>query len=319
MSLTSATLTISFTANYSGDHRVCWKVQGETNYTCTTVSCVTGNTCSFDIPIEVNTTSCDGPITFEGYVQASCRDESTTEGRIYWSSIFTPSVVCKRYNITCEYAPIVYINITSSGTGYVVGDIVVIKPVDPLNPNLSNATITIASVDDDGRITGFTITDGGMYNSTPTISIISISGAGGEFVGNVLVSCKPVSNIGLDCGYNSETHHGYSVSLTSGLLVNNSFAVCLSTSIITLPTGYNVEQSGCCISEDSTETVCKTYTIVNTSTKLSISIPYTACNGVSRIITLPANSGNSVCAIDGGVLNPNLSFLTITDTNTACN
>src|SRR5210317_1336664 len=97
MAIVTATITVDFTAFYAGDHRICWRVQGSGDpYDCTTiVNCVGGGAaCQGIFNADVNTTSCDGTITFEGYVQATCEAESSLTGRLPFTVDFVPNPVC---------------------------------------------------------------------------------------------------------------------------------------------------------------------------------------------------------------------------------
>jgi len=148
MALVTATITVDFTANYAGGHRVCWTIQGSGNpYDCTTiVNCVGGgSTCQAIFTTDVNTTSCDGPIVFEGYVQAVCEDISSLNGRLPFNVNFVPNPICNRHVITCEYTGIGGINIIDGGINFLIGDSVqIIRNV--ADTQILNAIITISAV-----------------------------------------------------------------------------------------------------------------------------------------------------------------------------
>lgn len=103
--LTPATITVNFTANYAGPHRICWRQCGVGSYVCTNiVECAGGgNACSITISVMVDPESCD-PICFEGYIQATCNPESSSEGQVPWTATFTPNPVCKLYAL--RYDPV---------------------------------------------------------------------------------------------------------------------------------------------------------------------------------------------------------------------
>ena len=100
--LTPATITVNFTANYAGPHRICWRQCNVGLFVCTNiVDCVGGgNVCSATISIMVDPESCD-PVCFEGYIQATCNPEGSSVDQVPWSATFTPSPTCKMYSITC--------------------------------------------------------------------------------------------------------------------------------------------------------------------------------------------------------------------------
>jgi len=100
--LTPATITVNFTANYKGLHRICWRQCAIGSYVCTNlVDCVGGgNVCSATISIMVDPESCD-PVCFEGYIQAACNPEESSVDQVPWSTTFIPSPACKAFSITC--------------------------------------------------------------------------------------------------------------------------------------------------------------------------------------------------------------------------
>lgn len=119
MAPTAASITVSWTSNYAGQHRVCWRLGSSGPYDCsTTVMCTGGGAvCSVTIPITVDNESCTDS-TFEGYVQAACEDVSSTNGRIPFSVDFVPSPTCNGLNITCTNVSLSEIIVTNGGSGY---------------------------------------------------------------------------------------------------------------------------------------------------------------------------------------------------------
>jgi hypothetical protein len=100
--LTPATITVNFTANYAGAHRICWRQCNIGQYVCTNIiECVGGgNVCSATINIMVDPESCT-PVCFEGYIQATCNPENSSVGQVPWTTTFTPTPTCSMYSITC--------------------------------------------------------------------------------------------------------------------------------------------------------------------------------------------------------------------------
>lgn len=177
MAIVTATITVDFTANYTGDHRVCFRVQGSGDpYDCSTiVNCAGGGTaCQAIINTDVNTTSCDGTITFEGYVQAACEDILSTNGRLAWTADFVPNPVCNRYEVTCAYGPIDSITINDGGQCYTLGDTVVVTR-DPGDTQVDDASISIASIGD-GVLSNINMNSGGTgYTIGDVLSVDGIA------------------------------------------------------------------------------------------------------------------------------------------------
>lgn len=101
--LIPATITVNFTANYAGPHRICWRQCGVGSYVCTNiVDCAGGgNACSITISVMVDPETCD-PVCFEGYIQATCNPEGSSTGQVPWTTTFTPDPVCKMYTLACD-------------------------------------------------------------------------------------------------------------------------------------------------------------------------------------------------------------------------
>jgi len=312
MAIVTATLTIDFTSNYAGAHRVCWRLQGSGNpYNCSTlVNCVGGNTaCQAIVTASVNDTSCDGMITFEGYVQAACEDILSTNGRLTWTVDFTPTVVCERHEITCLRGPIDIIQIIDGGTGYLVGDTVVITR-DGGDTETTDATITIDTVGGGGEITAFTITDGGLYGVQPTASITSGTGSGVD-LNVVLLDCPQELAIGVDCDSNA-------LNLPKGIPVGKTFAMCADGGIVLTSNDYDLVTIGCCVAEDSEDPVCVEYTIEHIAGGNPIDVQYTACGGDTSVVAVASMTTVTICAILDGVLDEENANLVITQTNTPC-
>lgn len=195
MATIGATITIDFQAFYAGDHRACFRIFGSGDpYDCTTVvNCVgSGAGCQVVINTTVNSTSCDGTVTFEGYIQPTCQDILSTEGRLVWTADFVPNVVCQRNEIECVKAPIASVTVTNGGQEYDITDTLNIVR-DGADTETSDGTISINTLGP-GNInsissllaagTGYvalevlTIVDGGGAGSGGTIRIDTVGGGG---------------------------------------------------------------------------------------------------------------------------------------------
>ncbi len=118
MALTPGTLTITFTSEYTGCHRVCYRQNSSGGYTCVDTTCTGGGaSCSVAIAITVDNETCSN-VSFDGYAQACCEDVSSLTGRIPFSATFVPSPACKRYLATCNSAALASVTVTNGGSGY---------------------------------------------------------------------------------------------------------------------------------------------------------------------------------------------------------
>jgi len=114
------TLQVDFTANYTGDHRVCWRIGPSGPYDCTTiVTCAgLGLTCSALISVDLTpyNIQCDD-ITFEGYVQPVCYPEASTLGRTPFSVVYTPIWPCVFWEGTKDAGPNVILDFDDDCAG----------------------------------------------------------------------------------------------------------------------------------------------------------------------------------------------------------
>ncbi len=182
MALVPATLTINFTSNYAGQHRVCYRLNNIGAYDCTTVVTCTGGgaLCSAIINIMVDNETCD-PVEYDGYVQATCEDIGSLVGRVPFVITFTPNPSCKGYTITCESVPVGSYAITNNGSGYNPA----IPPIVTVAPGPGVGSTAVAVVSDNGILTAATTNAGagyidGTYTLVPAQTITGI-GSGALF------------------------------------------------------------------------------------------------------------------------------------------
>lgn len=187
------TITVNFTSNYAGPHRVCWRIGGTGPYDCTTiVNCGGGGAaCTANIAVTVDNETCD-PVVFDGYVQATCQLEGSLVDRVPFTNTFTPNPSCKGYTLTCESVPVASVTIDNPGSGY--------NPMAP--PAVSIATgpgvgATATAEVGNGGILTQTITTGGAgyvdgtYTNVPAVTLTG-TGSGALYtvvvLGGVVVS-----------------------------------------------------------------------------------------------------------------------------------
>lgn len=293
-----ATLQIDFTSNYPlGSHRVCYRIAGSGSpYTCTTVTCTpfvppappVG--CQALIAITVDNESCD-PVTYEGYVQATCEELSSTAGREPFTITFTPVPTCTPVRLQCNNVGILSITITDGGTGY-----------DPLSlPTVTavggggTSTLT-AVVSGGGVLTGITVVSSSGYSSLPSISIDPSPAPGGVQATAVAVMAPcPGFVAGTNCDGSSKGSIGeqeigadFNICYTGGLSGGGTPV---------FPTEYTATNATteCCYD-------CRIYTI--TPVDPSTAVTYSDCTNNGNTTTVNVLSGappTIICATEGSV------------------
>ena len=179
------TIDLDFISNFTDpqDYRVCWRIQGSGDpYDCTyVVTCPGGGIAcpGVSFTTSVNDTSCDGTVTFEGYMQPTCENEASVANRLPWTVDFIPVPVCERYEITINDASVSDVTIKDPGIRFEPGNPALFTR-DPgdLYPEIP---ANIAAGDVSGGY-GVDLGDGIMLAPLPTL----ISGGTGYLVGDIV-------------------------------------------------------------------------------------------------------------------------------------
>jgi hypothetical protein len=126
----AAQLDITYTPQYVGCHRICFRTT-QAQYCCylDTSSSVIGTpktvtldlenfaTCLVFIPEEI---SCTGTTPVTGYIQPCCSDENSNDNRVAFTASFV-STPCTSYNIECTESGVGEITIVNPGYGWPIG------------------------------------------------------------------------------------------------------------------------------------------------------------------------------------------------------
>lgn len=125
----AAILTVGYTPNYAGNHRICFKTTGDT-YCCYNDD--SGSVIGVEKYTEINLDDFElclgtlpGPVgcaasEVDGYVQPTCIDQSSDINRVAFIANFS-STACSAYNIECVESGIGEIGIINPGYGWPVG------------------------------------------------------------------------------------------------------------------------------------------------------------------------------------------------------
>lgn len=252
MALVAATITVKFTSNYIGCHRVCYRINNSGGYTCINTTCTgSGTQCSVDIPITVDNESCP-TVEFDGYAQPCCEDISSLSGRIPFSTTFVPSPACKRYVATCNSVSLLSISVTNGGGGYVV----------PSNPSVSfsgggggsGATATANVGTGFIKTTSISFIGGGSgYTPGTYINVNLLGGSGSGAKGSFTVSGGGVVTLGtvttVGNGYVTGDVLHPDAAAMGGNITNATFSVItdygtvISVILNTLGSGYTIAPS----------------------------------------------------------------------------
>lgn len=320
MTLVPANIVVDFTANYDGNHRVCYRIGNSGPYTCVTTICTIGS-CSANIPIFVDNETCT-TIQFNGYVQASCQDISSTIDRIPFSADFVPAPGCKLYVVTCVNAPVASATVTVQGNSYnpSVPPLLVISGGGGTG---ATATATVGS----GGITAVTgITPGSGYNNG-AYTLVHVTGGSGTGalatvnVGSGLVTSITITTPGT--GYQSSDSLGLSAanlgesspSVPASFTITSDYGKVTTVNITTPGTGYTSAPTITIPPSGGTQAL---------ATAILAACPNVDTDGCTGgVVTIPTgvlHVGDAVSACNtGGPLTPGSQFTVVQSGNCLCN
>ena len=189
MPATPANITIDFISEYTGPHRVCYRIGNVGPYTCATVNCLGGGvTCSYVIPISVDNETCP-VVEYEGYVQPSCVDINSLSDRVGFVYTFTPNPTCLKYTVDCLNAPVASFNVVNPGSGYIPGSppLIVVSGTATAVAVVGTGFITTVVIP--SFISGGSGYSDGVYPGVPLLNGLGAGGVGTfSVVGGIVVS-----------------------------------------------------------------------------------------------------------------------------------
>jgi len=189
-----ASLTVNFTAQTIGTHRVCYRTATSGPYTCVTTECGSIGPCSAILPIYVDDQTCTA-VTYYVYIQAACEDPTSNQGRLAINYTFTPSPACKAYTLVCDSLPISAINVLVAGSGYVSTPLVSI--VGPGGAATADALVGQGAILSTLTLNPGTGYNDGTYGAVPFTNGSGMNGAASVVVSGGVVTSVVITNAGV--------------------------------------------------------------------------------------------------------------------------
>ena len=258
MALIPATIEVTFTSQYTGNHRICWRLATDPPlvYNCTLeVFCAAGNTCVAIIATFVDNETCDN-LDFSGYVQPVCVAEGSPLAQTPFANTFIPAPACTHYIRTCLSAGVEAITFLSSGAGY-SGNFPVTFVGDGFGA--TGTAIVIA-----GLVNNVTIDTPGTGYTAAVADFSAGDGAGASGTVELLPCSAPVQ------GCDDDT------STVVDFEVGESYGIC-ATGPVSAIIGQSLVPDGGCICE-----ACYTVEVSN-PTGLNLNAYYVSC--ITQILT----------------------------------
>lgn len=298
-----STLSITYTPQYLGPHRICYRLQDIPSpdlYCCLVDASpsVVGVPKTFVITISdppcasvpgIDPESCVNQI-YEGYVQPECEAELSLVNRIPWTVTFTPDPSCVSRLICCQEPDgLTSLNITiiNPGNQYNIGlspilVTVVRDALDPVPPGgLNDAVVSIV-------ITGITVTSilvttPGLYGVQPTFIVPAPTLGGPGPVTAILqanIQCPGLDRYYIDC---------VGTDRTTQLGINQCVVFCMPKATPYLYTdpahtiqdtfNYSYTNQGCCNCS-----TCRNYTItlLTPDNVGPVDVNYTVCSNSGK-------------------------------------
>lgn len=175
-----STFTINFNAQFPGQHIIGYRTYNTpaNTYLTVTQDVTAIGDVSVEIQVPGNLYCAHAGITYDYYVLARCLNETLTDTNLDGVPDFavTDSITiaqetdpCNVNVIECIAAPISTVTITDNGTSLCTDGtynvVVTAAPGTELSP--ADITVTVSG----GLITSYTINDGGLYTTNPTLSV----------------------------------------------------------------------------------------------------------------------------------------------------
>lgn len=319
MALVPANIVVTFTANYDGQHRVCYREGNSGPYTCTTTSCTIG-TCEAIISIFVDNETCD-TVQYNGYVQASCQALESEVDRIPFSVSFIPAPGCKLYTVTCNNAPVASATITEEGVNYNPA----VPPLIVFSGGGGSGAAATAVIGEGEIISVDSITPGSGYNdgSYTNVDVTGGSGTGALAsvnVGSGLVTAITITNPGT--GYQSSDVPGLSAadlggsspSVPASFNITSDYGTLIDIEFTNFGTGYTSAPA---------ITIPPSGGGQATATAVLASCPNVDTDGCTGgVVTIPTgvlDVGDSVSLCNvGGIVTPGSQFTVVEAGNCLC-
>lgn len=291
MSAVPGSITLTFVSYYAGVHRVCYRLNNTGPYTCNNVTCAGGGaTCTYTITVAVDNETCTD-VEFDGYVQAACQDIASTDGRIPFSTTFTPAPTCQRYEVTCNTVGVLSATVnTPGGACY--------DPASPPSVSFSGgggSGAAATAVIGNGAITGRSLVNAGAGYNNGTWTNVDLTGGSGTgakatcvIAGGILISLV-VTTVGI--GYTTGNLLGVDATDIGGSAPSTPISISI-TSDLGLLIGITITNAGSGYTSVPTITVAPGGCEAGTATAVlggCSELVDPGCDGLSPVI-IPADT-----------------------------
>ena len=212
-------LEISWTANWLGNHDICYREQGTLAYTCTTIYANLGPNSTI---IQVPDNFC-GQVVYEGYVLAQCQGGGAlpAEGTEFTIIINEKVDPCMPYNIHCDNAPIALLSLIAPGSGYLDGEVVTADGIP----------VGTVGILPGGELGSVVLTNNTTTFSALPVMAINTTGGLGGVIGVQLADCAPILN-----GCDGSNDQGVpAIGVQAKIPVGSDFYLCATTVPAPLP------------------------------------------------------------------------------------
>ena len=307
-----ASFTINFQANTVGDHYIGYRTYNDppNTYTVITENVSTPGAQAVEIQVPGNVYC--GDIVYDGYVIASCQDQTDTGGNgipdlaITWTvTLLQQTDPCVYAEITCDNTPIDSVTVTNGGTGgYVVGDSITVTEANP-GDELVAAVLEVGS-ETGGIIDTINVINPGSYKSAPTLT--AATGNGDAVLEAVMEACPLINLASIDCLGDD----GLAVDPSYTLSLGDSITYCIDilTAGGTLGSQFIINDTDFCHCH-----TCKSYLVQNNDS-VPRKITFQTCWDVSQtnfiqttsVLLAAGQSYNVTCAMEDTLVTENNLF-----------
>jgi len=298
----AATLTVSYTPQYQGAHRICFRTT-QTAYCCyldqslsvigtpktTEIDLTEFESCLVDPPAELGCVAS----TLNGYVQPACEASDSLADIVTFNVTYPNPTICDTYQIQCNLSGVANIEVTNTGYGWLSGDVptVTITDLNGLGIDATATAVMRCSPEEICQVDSIIIDAPGEFYYDPALVLVDISlppgsGIPAEAIVTAVENCGTFTVPDCDGTANPTTYElrggaDYAINVCSGGTPDAP--------------NYSIKSSlvSCCN--------CVKYEVKNTAAIL-FDYYYVDCiDQTIKLATLSANSTEEICAVEGGV------------------
>lgn len=295
----AATLTVTYTPQYQGAHRICFRTT-QTAYCCyldqsltiiglpktTQIDLTEFESCLVDPPAELGCVAS----TLNGYVQPACEASDSLADIVTFNVTYPNPTPCTPYGIQCNLSGVAEIQVLNPGYGWPSGDVptVTITDLNGLGIDATATAVMRCSPEEICQVDSITIDTPGEFYYDPAVVIVDISLPPGSGI-----PAEAIVTAVENCGtFTLSTCEGVADPTLYEIRGGADYAINVCSGATPVAPNYSIKDTliSCCN--------CVKYEVKNTAPD-PFDYYYTDCTDqIIKQETLQGNSTVLICAVE---------------------